>query len=351
MNERLQKELLRAGLVTKDQLADAKASPAGKRGRLLAALLDQPGIDAEKLFRFLARHYKVPFLDLDRVQKPDEKILKACGEKLCLDNDFLPIDAVSDKEWVIATTDPHNFGRLDAISFKLGRRLKTVFARPDQIQRKIREWFQGDAAFDAAMETLEKDGISDEELDVEKGEKQVADLDALKRGAEESPIIKLVNGIIIKAMKIGSSDIHIEPGEGNTVVRLRVDGRLRPVLHFPHSAHPLVVSRIKIMGALDISNTRTPQDGRTRVKMWGKHYDLRVSTLPAMHGEKVVMRILDKSALSLELDKLGFEPLADKRVRRAIAMPTGAVLVTGPTGSGKTTTLYAAIGIRRREDT
>ncbi len=343
MQERQQKALIESGIVSEEQIRDALASDAGRKGRLLAALLDMNDIDHDKLLRFLSRVYKVPFLDLDRV-KPDEKLLSECSENLCVEYNFLPIDRVNDREWIIAIDNPHDYQRLDSITFKTGKRLKTVFARPDQIQRKVRELYQGDAAFDATMDELEQSGdLSGGDFEVEKQGQEAANLDELKRGAEDSPIIKLVNGIIIKAMKIGSSDIHIEPGERQSVVRLRIDGRLRPVLHFPVKAHPLVASRIKIMAKLDISNMRTPQDGRTRVRMWGKNYDLRVSTLPAMHGEKVVLRILDKSALALDLDKLGFEELAAKRVRRAIAMPTGAVLVTGPTGSGKTTTLYSFI--------
>ncbi|MDQ6983428.1 MAG: GspE/PulE family protein, partial [Ghiorsea sp.] len=204
--------------------------------------------------------------------------------------------------------------------------------------------------FDDAMSSLDETG--DFEAGVEdESENESADIDSLKKGAEGSPIIKLVNGIIIKAMQLGSSDIHIEAGDKSSVVRLRIDGRLRAVMKFPSKAHPMLVSRIKIMSKLDISNTRTPQDGRTKVKFGGKGFDMRVSTLPAMYGEKVVMRILDKSGLSLSLDILAFEKKADERIRECIGRPTGAVLVTGPTGSGKTTTLYSFLHHINDEET
>jgi len=331
-----QRLLIESGVVTEKQMADAVASPDVKKGGLLLVLLNTDGVDADKILHTLARIYKVPYLDIDHF-KPNEDLLKKVPEQLCLDYNFVPVDE-QEGEIIIATGNPMDYAGLDALQFKLGQHVKPIFSRPDVIQRKIREFYQGDAAFDAAMEGLDEDA---DLAAVGEEEQEAASLDDLKKGAEESPIVKLVNGIIVQAMKLGSSDIHVEAGERTSVVRLRIDGRLRAVMQFPSKAHPLVASRVKIMSKLDISNTRTPQDGRTRVKLWGKSFDLRVSTLPSMHGEKIVMRILDKSGLSLSLDILGFEKKADKRIRECIARPTGAVLVTGPTGSGKTTTLYS----------
>ncbi len=344
-----QQELIESGVVTQDQMSDALQSDEGRKGAVLLALLGINEIDADELLRMLARIYKVPFLDVSDFQA-NEGLLKKCAEQLCIEYKFVPIDFQAG-EIIIATGDPMDFASLDALQFKLGLRVKPVFARPDVIQKKIREFYQGDAAFDAAMEGL-SDDYDDSSFSTESEEKAAsANLDELKRGAEDSPIIKLVNGLIVQAMKMGSSDIHIEAGEKISIVRMRVDGRLRSALKFPVKAHPLVASRIKIMSKLDIANTRTPQDGRTRIKLWGKSYDMRVSTLPAMHGEKVVLRILDKSGLSLNLDILGFEKKADARVRECIGRPTGAVLVTGPTGSGKTTTLYSFLHHIKDEET
>lgn len=331
-----QRHLVESGVVSQEQIDDALQMQETKKKGLLFSLLTIDGIDAEAMLQTLARIYKVPYLDISRF-KPSDEILKKCPEKLCLDFSFVPVSE-QDGQLVVAMGDPMDFSSLDALQFKLGGRVRAVFARPDAIQKKIRELYQGDAAFEDAMSSLEDDSSFSTESDEEKDDTDIA---ALKKGAADSPIIKLVNGIMVQAMKMGSSDIHIEAGERISVVRMRVDGRLRVALKFPVKAHPLVLSRIKIISNLDISNTRTPQDGRTRVKLWGKSFDMRVSTLPSMHGEKAVLRILDKSGLSLDLDILGFEKLADQRVRESIAKPTGAVLVTGPTGSGKTTTLYS----------
>ena len=332
-----QRQLIESGVVSQSQIDDALQNPETKKHGLLLALLNMGGVDDNVLLQTLARIYKAPYLDVSNF-KPSDAILKKCPEKLCLDYNFVPIDR-QDGELVIATGNPMDFSRLDALQFKLGERVRVIFSRPDFIQKKIREMYQGDAAFDAAMSGLEGDvSFSAAAAD---DDKQEADISVLKKGAGDSPIIKLVNGIMVQAMKMGSSDIHIEAGERVSVVRMRVDGRLREAFKFPVKAHSLVISRIKIMSSLDISNTRTPQDGRTRIKLWGKSYDMRVSTLPSMHGEKAVLRILDKSGLSLDLDILGFEKLADQRIRESIGRPTGAVLVTGPTGSGKTTTLYS----------
>jgi len=345
MLQQQQQQLIESEVVTHEQMIDALQSDEGQKGRLLLALLSMDEVNADRLLQTLARIYKVPYLDISSFQ-PNEKLLQKCPEQLCVDFKFVPIDTQGG-EVIIATGDPMDFANLDALQFKLGLRVKAVFARPDVIQKKIREFYQGDAAFDEAM-----DGLSDDEsFSTAEEEQEHASLDDLKRGAEDSPIIKLVNGIIVQAMKMGSSDIHIEAGEKTSVVRMRVDGRLRSALQFPVKAHPLVASRIKIMSKLDISNTRSPQDGRARIKLWGKSYDMRISTLPAMHGEKVVMRILDKSGLSLNLDVLGFEKRADARVRECISRPTGAVLVTGPTGSGKTTTLYSFLHDIKDEET
>lgn len=340
-----QQELVESGVITQEQMSDALQSDEGQKGTVLLALLAINEINTNALLQMLARIYKVPFLDISDFQA-NEELLKKCSEELCVKYKFVPIDTQGG-EIIIATGDPMDFANLDAIQFKLGVRVKPLFARPDVIQRKIREFYQGDAAFDAAMEGLNDDSS----FSTESEEKEHANLDELKKGAEDSPIIKLVNGIIVQAMKMGSSDIHIEPGEKISVVRMRVDGRLRPALKFPVKAHPLVASRIKIMSKLDIANTRTPQDGRSRIRLWGKSYDMRISTLPAMHGEKVVIRILDKSGLSLNLDLLGFEKHADARVRECLSRPTGAILVTGPTGSGKTTTLYSFLHHIKDEET
>lgn len=332
MQLRQQKQLIESGIVTSEQMTDALESELGGKGKTLHALLQVAEVDGSAVMNALARLYKVPFLDISAFS-PGQRLLDLCTEQLCKDYDLLPIDE-SNGSVVIAMANPMDFTAIDAVHFKMGQKVKPIFARPDLITRKIQELFHGEADFSDAMEQLDGDDDKDNDGGAE-------DLDQLKNDAAASPVIKMVNSIFSQAIKIGSSDIHIEAGLQQSVVRLRVDGRLRPALHFPTKAHTLIVSRIKIMSKLDISNTRTPQDGRSAVKLWGKKLDLRVSTLPSVHGEKIVIRILDKSGLSLDLDILGFEETAYARVKDCISRPTGAVLVTGPTGSGKTTTLYS----------
>ncbi|MDQ6961844.1 MAG: type II/IV secretion system protein [Mariprofundaceae bacterium] len=330
MQLRQQKHLIESGIVTSEQMTDALESELGSKGKTLHALLQVSNVDGNAVMTSLARMYKVPLLDISAFT-PGQRLLNLCTEQLCKDYDLLPIDEANGSI-VVAMANPMDFTAVDAVHFKMGQKVKPIFARPDLITRKIQELYHGESDFSDAMEQLDDDDTEKEGTE---------DLDQLKNDAAASPVIKMVNSIFSQAIKIGSSDIHIEAGLKQSVVRLRVDGRLRPALHFPTKAHTLIVSRIKIMSQLDISNTRTPQDGRSAVKLWGKKLDLRVSTLPSVHGEKIVIRILDKSGLSLDLDLLGFEETAYARVQDCIARPTGAVLVTGPTGSGKTTTLYS----------
>jgi len=351
-----QRLLIATGLVSESQMSQAmKDSRADKSpsDTLLLSILSLKGIDREAVLKAMAKIYKTPFISLDHIEI-EEELLESCSEELCVEFCFIPI-AMSAGELIIATADPMDYSGFDVLQFKLGQRVRPVFSDPEKIKKKVSALYSGsDAAFEDAMSQMDNTAaIASLEAvdDNETKEDDSSNLDSLRKGAEGSPIIKLVNGIIMKAMQMGSSDIHIEAGEKASVVRLRVDGRLRSVMQFPASAHSMLASRIKIMSKLDISNTRTPQDGRTRVKFMKKSFDMRVSTLPSMHGEKVVMRILDKSGLSLSLDVLAFEKKADERIREAIARPTGAVLVTGPTGSGKTTTLYSFLHHINDEET
>ncbi|MDQ6994380.1 MAG: ATPase, T2SS/T4P/T4SS family [Mariprofundaceae bacterium] len=338
--------MIQSGVLTEAQLSKAEDVAKNDKKTVLSVLLEMNDVDDNALLSTLSKIYKTPYVDLRSI-KVDDALLHMCSDKLCLDYEFVPLKQ-NETDVIIATANPLDINMLDALAFKLGKRIVTRFTRPDLIQTKIRELYQdSDSAFDAVVDDFEDDHALTQEMSVTQ---ETSSLDELKRGAEDSPIIKLVNGVIIQAMKIGSSDIHVEPGEKQSIVRLRVDGRLRPMIRFPSKVHPLVTSRIKIMSKLDISNSRTPQDGRARVKLWGKSYDMRISTLPALHGEKVVIRILDKGGLALSLDVLCFEETAYKHIRECISQPTGAVLVTGPTGSGKTTTLYSFLHHIKNEE-
>jgi len=332
---RLQRLLIEAGVVSEEQLTTAAALAAEQNGKFLPVLLKTEGVDADSVLRTLAAAHKLPYLDVAAIT-PERALLDKCGESFCREHSFIPMDE-ADTHVAVAMVDPIDFSSIDAIRFKLGKRVMPCFANPEAVQRRIQQLYDSDSNFDLGMKSAD----DPDRLETQERSSGDVDLEDIESQAGDSPIIKLVNGIIVKALKMKASDIHIEPGETGSVVRMRLDGKLHPTLRFPAKIHSFVASRIKIMSELDIANSRIPQDGRTRIKIWGKHFDLRVSTLPSMYGEKVVMRILDKSGLSLSLDILGFEKQADARVRECIRRPTGAVLVTGPTGSGKTTTLYS----------
>ncbi len=342
---KLQRQLLEAGVVTEAQIAQAAAAQTEQHCKLLPVLLKVGGVDADSVLRTLAALHKLPYLDVS-VINPEQELLDRCGEAFCREHQFIPIDE-ADSHVAVAMVDPLDFSALDAMRFKLGKKIMPCFAEPEAVQKRIQELYQSEDGFGMDMDEVDEPDI----LETQDDEREEMSLDDIQRGAGDSPIIKLVNGILVKALKMKASDIHIEPGESGSVVRMRLDGKLHPTVKFPSKIHSLVASRIKIMSELDISNSRIPQDGRTRIRIWEKYFDLRVSTLPSMHGEKVVMRILDKSGLSLSLDILGFEKQADTRVRDCISRPTGAVLVTGPTGSGKTTTLYSFLNSINNHET
>ena len=232
--------------------------------------------------------------------------------------------------------NPANFFAIDDIKFITGHEVHVLVATEGQLKRAIDKYYDSAGTMDDIMRTVEEDVEV-----VEAGDDET--VDPATAGADQAPVVKFVNGLISEAVKQGASDIHIEPYERKLRVRFRIDGTLYEMMSPPHKLRAAITSRMKIMAELDIAERRVPQDGRIRVRMGGSQIDLRVSCLPCIHGEKIVMRILDKSNLALDLTKLGFEPRALESFLHAIALPYGMVLVTGPTGSGKTTTLYSAL--------
>ncbi|MDQ6992212.1 MAG: ATPase, T2SS/T4P/T4SS family [Mariprofundus sp.] len=336
MHLKYQRQLICTGVLTEAQLTAAEMGALANKKSLLAALLDIESVDDALLLHALAKLYKAPYVDI-RNCTIDSELMALCPHALCLEHTFVPISK-SETDLTIATARPVDVDMLDTLAFKLGKHIIPHLAHPDHLMAKINDLdTQQDHLFGETVNALHDQEL----LYAAHDEDESVDLEALKRGADESPIIKLVNGLIMHAMEVGSSDIHIEPADKQSVVRLRVDGLLHPMIHFPSQYHSSVVSRIKIMSKLDISNTRTPQDGRIHVNLQKNHFDMRISTLPAMHGEKVVMRILDQGGVALDLDALNFGSLAYQRIVKSIGQPSGAILVTGPTGSGKTTTLYS----------
>ena len=245
---------------------------------------------------------------------------------------------------MLAVADPMDSGLLDDVRFTAGLDLKVVMADTSAIRAKIVEVYGESSALDIReLETLVGSVDPYEGIEIVIDDDQNVPLDELLASTNEPPAIRLANAIILEAMRLGASDIHIQPRTKNVVVRLRIDGVLHDKIHIPHSMHSPLVSRLKIMAELDISERRRPQDGRLTVKSPIRIVDLRISTLPTINGEKVVMRILDRNSAVLSLAGLGFGEKGLAKVRAMIDKPQGLLLATGPTGSGKTTTLYSLL--------
>src|SRR3954469_4177010 len=250
----------------------------------------------------------------------------------------LPV-RIEGKSLVVAMTDPANVFLIDEVKRRTKKDIKVVVTTPADITRVVELMTQGTS--DIKVDEIIKD-MSDDDVQVVK-DVATEDTTDLEKAGNESPVIRFVNYLIFDAIKQGASDIHIEPKEKALKVRYRIDGVLFEAMNPPHTMHPAIVSRLKIMANLDISERRLPQDGRIRAMVHGRKVDLRMSTLPTVSGEKVVMRILDNRSISVSLDDLGFSENALTIWKNAIDQPHGIVLVTGPTGSGKTTTLYSSL--------
>ncbi|MDF1700259.1 MAG: ATPase, T2SS/T4P/T4SS family [Planctomycetota bacterium] len=339
-NRRIVRILEETGLVEMDVLTAASAVAKGGEKSVTEYLLEKNHMEANDLLGVLAEHLGVPPIDLDRV-RVDEETREALPMERARESGCLPI-AKTGNVLTIAVSNPFDVVQHDDLRLTTGCDLRLALALEPKIQESIEKFYAGDNGGNLADILEESD---DPELKLKEGdafEDEVVDIGA-SASETDAPVIKLVNLIIYNAIKAKASDIHIEPFEKRVVVRYRVDGALEEALEPPKRLQNAIASRIKIMSSLDIAEKRKPQDGKFQVKAEGRQIDFRVSTLPTVHGEKIVMRILDAGNLALSLDKLGFEDKALNDFREAISSPYGMILVTGPTGSGKTTTLYSAV--------
>ena len=333
---RLGELLLREKLITPLQLQKAVEEQRSGGGRLGYQLTRMGFIEENELTAFLSKQYGIPSINLNEFEIEPE-IIKLIPKDVASKHQVIPVNR-SGNTLIIAMADPSNIFAIDDIKFLTGYNIEVVVASEAAIVEAIERYYTSNVSFDDVMMDFD-----DEEIDIADSEEDI-DLMDLEKTAGEAPVIKLVNLILVDAIKKGASDIHIEPYEKSLRVRYRIDGMLYEVMKPPLKLKNAIVSRIKIMSNLDIAERRLPQDGRIKLKLGkGKEMDFRVSICPVIWGEKVVMRLLDKGALQLDMTKLGFDakPLAD--FKAAIAKPYGMVLITGPTGSGKTTTLYSAL--------
>jgi len=345
MSSRLGEILIKENLITSDQLKQALEHQKSTGGRLGTCLMKLGFISDDEITGVLSRQYGVPSINL-KYYEVDASVIKLIPQDTAIRYQIVPLSRVG-STLTIAMTDPTNVFAMDDIKFMTGFNVEPVVASETAIAEAISK-FYGEAQSEEELSKVMKDLTGEDAADLElAAEEQETNLADLERAAEEAPIIKLVNLILTDAVKRGASDIHIEPYEKEVRVRFRIDGILQAVMSPPMKLRDAIISRVKIMAKLDISEKRLPQDGRIMIKYRKdgkiKDLDFRVSTIPALYGEKIVMRLLDKENLRLDMTKLGFEPESLAKFEKAILRPYGMVLVTGPTGSGKTNTLYSSI--------
>jgi len=352
MSVRLGEILLKESLITQEQLQKALEFQRANGGKLGSCLTKMGFITDDDITGVLSRQYGVPSINL-KFYEIDPNVIKLIPQDTALRYQVIPLSRVG-SVLTIAMTDPTNVFAMDDIKFMTGFNVEPVVASESAIGEAITRFYGGGEADSEELSKMMKDLVDDEELELAAEE---AELDAasLEKAAEEAPIIKLVNLILTDSVKRGASDIHLEPYETEMRVRFRVDGVLQTVMSPPLRLKDAMTSRLKIMAKLDIAEKRLPQDGRIMIKYKAdgkrKELDFRVSTVPTLYGEKIVMRLLDKENLRLDMTKLGFEPESLKKFERNILKPYGMVLVTGPTGSGKTNTLYSSVSRLNTVDT
>ena len=336
MNSSVGDLLVRAGKITPEQLQDALSAHKAEGGTLGGQLIKIGGLDERVIAETVSAHYGVPIVELSSYSL-DEATLGLIPQNLALKHHVVPL-VKSDSALTLAMIDPANLIALNDIKFITGLDIHVVLATESDMRHTLEKAFESGVSYESIIGDLDP-----ADVEVVEHEEDI-DLSALERATEDAPVVKLVNAILTDAIKKGASDIHIEPYEKSFRVRFRIDGVLYEIMRPPQKLKSAITSRIKIMATLDIAERRLPQDGRIKLKLGNnREMDFRVNVLPTLFGEKVVMRLLDKSNLQLDMTKLGFETgqLAD--FKAAISKPHGMVLVTGPTGSGKTTTLYSAL--------
>ena len=337
MSTRLGELLVKRGLISPAQLEQAIRHHEGEEGSALSTALVSLRIfsDAD-LTAFLQREYRLPLVDPAAMEVPAE-VVRLVPAALARRHHLVPI-SLAGSTLTLAMSDPSNLVAINEVKFLTGYDVKVAVAATNSVSGAIAGLYDDGADYNEVLAQVES-----EDLELVKDEEEI-DLKELERATEDAPVVRLVNAILTSAIKRRASDIHLEPFEKMFRVRYRVDGVLEEIMKPPLKLKNAITSRIKVMAALDIAERRLPQDGRIKLKIGpGQDMDFRVSVLPTIFGEKIVLRLLDKSNLQLDMTKLGFEERALKDFKDAIYRPFGMVLVTGPTGSGKTTTLYSAL--------
>ena len=337
-SNRLGELLVREKLISLQQLRQAQAEQQKSGENLSYALAKLGYISDDEITNFLSSQYRLPAINLDEYEI-DAEVIKLVAQDVCEKHKVIPVSR-SGSSLILAMADPTNLNAIDDIKFLTGYNVEAVVSSETAILQAVERYYNVGPSYEEVMADLD---LGDEDIDFGEDEEDVNILE-LEKASEDAPVVKLVNVVLLNAIRKGASDIHIEPYERKLRVRYRVDGVLHEEMTPPLKLKSALSSRLKIMSQLDIAERRLPQDGRIKLKLGkGREMDFRVSVLPTMWGEKIVLRLLDKSNLQLDMTKLGFEERPLEDFKWAIEQPWGMVLVTGPTGSGKTTTLYSAL--------
>jgi type IV pilus assembly protein PilB len=338
--------LVEYGLITEAQLQEVLARQRVEKGSRVGRLLVDLGYVTEvQICEALAEQLRIPAADMAAVDIPNE-VLNKVSRELVMKYLCLPW-LIEGRELFLIMADPMNVTAMDAVGFQTGLKVKPVVAPETEVAAAIERFYAAEEASLAQFENIDLaeqlSVVSDQDVDTGAEDEQ--------EGLAGGPLVKLVNAVLADAIREGASDIHIEPRQKGTDLRYRVDGLLRKVMTMPKRVHGKLISRIKVMSHMDISERRKPQDGRTFLRVGGKSFDLRVSTLPTADGEKCVLRVLVQDRASVALDDLGFEPATLNTFKEVLSRPQGMILVTGPTGSGKTSTLYASLNFLKEDTT
>jgi type IV pilus assembly protein PilB len=380
MSAKLGEILVRENLISPQHLREALDYQREHGGRLGFNLVKLGLISDDMITAVLSRQYGIPSVNLD-LFNIDPSVLSLIPQEVAQKHSVLPLSRVG-ATLTLAMVDPTNVFAMDDVKFMTGLNVEPVVVAEGSVQQAIAKYYGTSREIELASATVEEvsykrasnsngnggithaDLVSLDSIDFETGQaedvevledNEEIDLTTLSRMSEDAPVVRLVNVLLVDALRRGASDIHVEPYEKELRIRFRIDGVLYDVMHPPLKMRDALISRVKIMSKLDISEKRLPQDGRIKIKVKvdsrSRELDFRVSTLPTLFGEKVVLRLLDKQNLMLDMTKLGFEPESLTKFKRNISKPYGMVLVTGPTGSGKTNTLYSALQSLNTVDT
>ena len=335
--------LVERGFLSVDQLNELLAAQPKQKQRLGEAAVSLGLVKEQDLAKFLAEFFRLPHVELgDDSKELDLSVVELVPESLARRYHVLVTKKDGDS-LTLAMADPLDVRAIDAVRLETNCRVRKIVSSRSAILRAIDRSYHASSRIERTMDRLLAGEAQVDALQLQTSSETTTELDQLKHEASDAPVVQFVNLLLMRAIRERASDIHVEPEEHSVTIRLRVDGLLREVTAPPKSMLQPIVTRIKLLGNLDIAERRLPQDGRFKFKVFDKTIDVRLSCLPTVYGEKLVLRILDRSTLILDMQTLGFEPAMLETFNRTLKLPHGLVILTGPTGSGKTTTLYAAL--------